>query len=101
MSGHEPIGYLASLLVLCTFCMRDMLALRAVAIASNVAFITYGALAGIYPVLMLHIVLLPMNLYRLREALQPAPLPSAGANHPSATPAEGSSHHIAPSRPAP
>lgn len=90
MSGHEPIGYLASVLVLLTFCMRDMLALRAVAIASNVAFITYGALAGIHPVLMLHITLLPMNLYRLREALQPAPLPSASAKHPSATPAEGS-----------
>ncbi|HYS12488.1 MAG TPA: hypothetical protein VEN28_04200 [Burkholderiaceae bacterium] len=58
MSSYEPIGYLASLLVLATFCMRGMIALRAVAIASNVAFVVYGWLVGIDPVLFLHLVLL-------------------------------------------
>ena len=67
MNACEPIGYLASLLVLATFCMRDMLALRMVAIASNVAFIVYGTLAGIGPVLLLHAVLLPVNVFRLFE----------------------------------
>jgi hypothetical protein len=70
MNAYEPIGYLASLLVLATFSMRDMVPLRVVAIASNVAFIAYGALAGISPVLLLHVVLLPMNTLRLAESIR-------------------------------
>ncbi|MEO8250250.1 MAG: hypothetical protein ABI589_12855 [Burkholderiales bacterium] len=68
---HESIGYLASLLVLATFCMRDMAALRLLAIASNAAFIAYGALADVRPVLLLHLVLLPVNLVRLAQAPKP------------------------------
>lgn len=70
MSTHELIGYLASLLVLATFCMSGMVALRAVAIASNVAFIAYAALVCISPVLLLHALLLPMNAYRLLQAMR-------------------------------
>jgi hypothetical protein len=69
MNSHEPIGYLASVLVLTTFCMRRMVVLRAVAIASNLAFISYGALADIDPVLLLHALLLPTNIYRLMQAI--------------------------------
>ncbi len=67
MTAFEPTGYLASMLVLATFCMRDMVALRAVAIASNAAFITYGAMADIGPVLLLHLLLLPVNVLRLAQ----------------------------------
>ena len=70
MNTHELIGYLASLLVLMTFCMSGMVALRTVAIASNVAFIAYAALVGISPVLVLHALLLPMNAYRLMQAVR-------------------------------
>lgn len=70
MNGHDLIGYLASAAVLLTFCMRDLVALRATAIASNVAFIAYAGLAGIEPVLLLHVLLLPINVYRLIEALR-------------------------------
>ncbi|MCX7782870.1 MAG: Ig-like domain-containing protein [Meiothermus sp.] len=69
MNPHEPIGYLASLLVLATFCMRDMSTLRLVAIASNLTFISYAVLADIDPVLLLHTLLLPINLYRLMQTL--------------------------------
>jgi hypothetical protein len=65
MNATEPIGYLASTLVLATFCMRHMLALRVVAIASNLAFIGYAALTGLHPVLLLHALLLPINVWRL------------------------------------
>jgi hypothetical protein len=65
---HETIGYLASALVLATFSARRMAVLRLLAIASNVAFIAYAALAGIGPVLVLHVLLLPMNLLRLLQA---------------------------------
>jgi hypothetical protein len=69
MDAPELIGYLASLLVLATFCMSGMVSLRAIAIASNVAFICYAALVGISPVLLLHALLLPMNIYRLLQAV--------------------------------
>jgi len=65
MSAIEAIGYLASALVLAAFCMRDMVALRCTAIASNLAFIAYGALADLGPVLVLHLLLLPVNVGRL------------------------------------
>ena len=67
MMGVDLIGYLASALVLATFCMRDMVALRCMAIASNLAFITYGGLADLGPVLLLHLLLLPVNTLRLRD----------------------------------
>ena len=63
----EGIGYLASLLVFCTFYMKTMIPLRCVAIASNVVFMTYGLTGRIYPVFVLHAVLLPLNLRRLRQ----------------------------------
>lgn len=70
MNAYEPIGYLAALLVLATFCMSGMVALRAVAIASNVVFLGYAALTGISPVLLLHALLLPMNVYRLLQIVR-------------------------------
>jgi len=65
MSAIEAIGYLASALVLAAFCMRDMVGLRCMAIASNLAFIAYGVLAELGPVLVLHLLLLPVNVLRL------------------------------------
>ena len=67
MSATDLLGYLAALLVLATFCTRRMVALRLLAIGSNVAFIAYALVAGIHPVLLLHALLLPMNVWRLVE----------------------------------
>ena len=58
-------GYTASLLVFVTFYMRTMIPLRIVGIASNVAFMTYGFGGHLYPVLILHAILLPLNCVRL------------------------------------
>jgi CRP/FNR family transcriptional regulator, cyclic AMP receptor protein len=60
-------GYLAAGLVLATFCTSSMGRLRSIALASNVAFITYGYLANLTPVLILHAILLPVNAYRLGQ----------------------------------
>ncbi|MCY7314741.1 MAG: hypothetical protein LH480_03745 [Rubrivivax sp.] len=65
MSGVDLIGYLAAGLVLATFCMRDMLALRTMAVASNLVFVCYGLLSGTGPVLALHLLLLPINVMQL------------------------------------
>jgi hypothetical protein len=63
----DAIGYLAAGLVLATFSMRSMTGLRCVAIASNLAFITYGYVGELMPVLLLHALLLPVNVVRLSE----------------------------------
>jgi hypothetical protein len=67
MNWPDGIGYLASLLVLTTFCMRTMLHLRVAAIFSNLAFLVYGFADNLYPVLLLHLVLLPLNVARFAE----------------------------------
>jgi len=63
-------GYVASALVLFTFVAKDMRLLRTLAIFSNLAFITYGTIEWLPPVLFLHLVLLPLNIARLREAVR-------------------------------
>src|SRR5215813_14804222 len=67
VSAIDGVGFAAAGLVLATFCMRSMSALRWVAIASNMAFIAYGYLDGLAPVLLLHVLLLPVNLCRLAQ----------------------------------
>lgn len=68
--GGQPIsaevwGWAASGLVLATFSMQSMRMLRLTAIASNLAFIGYGAYNQLLPILVLHAVLLPLNVWRL------------------------------------
>ena len=58
-------GYAASSMVLATFCMKTMRPLRILALASNVLFAVYAFCGGLYPVLILHVVLFPINLARL------------------------------------
>ena len=70
MQAMEVFGYLGALLTLATFSMKTMLHLRVVAIASNATFITYGLMGQVYPVLLLHTVLLPLNTWRLRQLLR-------------------------------
>jgi hypothetical protein len=69
MTLSDAAGYVASAMVLLTFMTKDMRLLRALAIASNVAFVTYGLLVWLPPVFCLHLLLLPINALRLREML--------------------------------
>ncbi len=66
----EIAGYLAAVLVFLTFYMKTMIPLRIIGICSNCMFILYGSLDGLYPVLVLHLILLPLNGLRLREMLR-------------------------------
>jgi len=65
MNAWNAVGFLAAGLVITAFCMKDILHLRIVAVASNVAFLAYGVALGLIPVWLLHLVLLPVNLIRL------------------------------------
>ena len=61
----DALGYAAAVVVLASFLMRSMVSLRLVAILSNVLFLSYGYLADIHPVFLLHAALLPINIARL------------------------------------
>jgi hypothetical protein len=61
-------GFAAAAMTLATFAQRAMLRMRITALFANVLFIVYGWLGPFYPVLVLHMILLPVNTIRLREA---------------------------------
>ena len=63
----DMVGYVAAFLVFSTFYVKKILTLRLIAISSNVAFICYAFGAGLYPIFILHSLLLPLNLYRIFE----------------------------------
>ena len=67
-------GWLSAVLVFSSFFMKTMVPLRTVAVCSNISFITYallglkyGVFGRVYPILVLHASLLPLNLVRLRQ----------------------------------
>ena len=65
MSWIDIVGYSAALAVLAAFCMSSIVPLRMVAILSNVLFALYGLSAHLYPVFLLHSILLPINVFKL------------------------------------
>jgi hypothetical protein len=66
--ASDLLGYSAAVLVLLTFLAQQIHTLRAIAIASNVLFIAYAIVAWLPPVLALHLMLLPINAWRLWQA---------------------------------
>lgn len=70
MSHAELLGYAAAACVFVTFYMKTMVPLRIAGIVSNFLFIGYGYAVDAYPVLILHLVLLPLNIVRLRQMLR-------------------------------
>jgi CRP/FNR family cyclic AMP-dependent transcriptional regulator len=81
---NNLLGWVASTLVFAAFCAREMLVLRLLAVASNLAFIGYGYGDRLWPILFLHAAMLPINLIRLRQ-LMTAPAASSQTARPSPT----------------
>jgi hypothetical protein len=63
----DLLGFAAAAAVLAGFCMNSIRNLRMAALASNVLFVLYGFLAHIYPVVILHLILVPINLQKLHR----------------------------------
>ena len=66
-------GWIASAFTLATFASCQGRTLRLCALAANAAFIVYGATAHLWPVLVLHATLVPINLWRLSQLRGQAP----------------------------
>ena len=65
MDCLELLGSLAAFLMFSTFYMKNMIPLRIIGMASNATFIIYAMNAQVWPLFVLHVVLLPMNFFRL------------------------------------
>jgi CRP/FNR family transcriptional regulator, cyclic AMP receptor protein len=70
MAWIEAIGYAAAASTLAAFWMRTMIPLRVAGITANFFFIAYGYFGALYPPLVLHLVLLPLNVVRLYQMQQ-------------------------------
>jgi ABC-type phosphate transport system auxiliary subunit len=70
MSIGDMLGWVAAGSVFSTFLARSMRPLRILAIISNIAFIAYGGLYHLWPIVGLHVSMLPVNVIRLRQAVE-------------------------------
>ena len=70
MRTQDVLGWAAAALTLLSFSCNDILRLRYVALSANAAFIAYGFTAKLWPVLALHFVLVPVNVWRLVQTRQ-------------------------------
>jgi len=61
------LGWVACALVFITFLAHEMRVLRTLAILSNIAFIAYGGLDHLWPIVALHIAMMPVNIVRLSQ----------------------------------
>ena len=60
-------GYAAVASSVITCAMKTMIPLRVVSMTCNALFIVYGFFGGIYPTLVLNLILLPLNTVRLQQ----------------------------------
>lgn len=66
----DILGYTGAALMIVMLAMRTMIPLRTVGIFNNILSALYGLLAGVYPMLIQHAILLPINGWRLFQMLR-------------------------------
>jgi hypothetical protein len=67
--AYASAGVAAALVIVSAF-VRTMIPLRWLAVGSNIGFIVYGLLQPNHLLVLLHVVLLPVNLWRVRQMVQ-------------------------------
>ena len=70
VSYIDLIGYFGGGVTLWGMYLKTMIPLRVGSVCGNVGFITFGFLAGSYPTLILHALLLPLNTFRLIQMIR-------------------------------
>jgi hypothetical protein len=61
----EIWGYISMVFVLLSMLMKDMKKLRIINSISCAMFIIYGVVLGAYPIVLLNVLVILINLYRL------------------------------------
>lgn len=65
MEWQEYVGYVGSFLMFSTFWMKTMIPLRLAGIAANCAMVVYATSMGLYPIVAMQSLMLPLNIFRL------------------------------------
>lgn len=65
----EVVGYVASVLVAISLMMSSILKLRVINLVGSAAFTVYGVLIHAYPVAVVNLIIVFINLYYLRQML--------------------------------
>lgn len=61
----DLVGYLGSVFVIISFLMKDIDILRIVSIIACFIFVIYGYLTGTTPTIVLNIIIIVLNFYKL------------------------------------
>ncbi len=67
MAISDVFGWLAAACMLATFHAESRERMRWCGLAANVCFIVYGAVQGLLPVVILHLLIFPINAKRLMD----------------------------------
>jgi CRP/FNR family cyclic AMP-dependent transcriptional regulator len=70
MTLVDLLGYSAAGAAIGTQSVRTMIPLRVLGLGTNVLFLSYAWLTGARPLFMLHLILLPLNAWRLYQMLK-------------------------------
>jgi hypothetical protein len=66
----EAIGFAGTGFTIVAYGMRHLVPLRIAAILSSLSFLTYGLCTQSYPLVVMEVILLPINTFRLLEVLR-------------------------------
>lgn len=67
MTLVEALGWAGAAMTIVTYAMRTMVPLRIAAITSNVLFLIYAIMIGSVPLIVMDLLLLPFNIWRLAQ----------------------------------
>jgi hypothetical protein len=67
MSNVEIFGYFSMFLVLLSMTMKDMWMLRLLNSVACACFVVYGFLIGSYPVMIMNVLVIGINLYKMHK----------------------------------
>lgn len=87
LGWQEFVGYVGSLLMFSTFWMRTMTPLRIAGLCGNLAMMLYAAMGGLWPMMVLQLLMFPVNIGRLvqiRRLVRRVARASAGEFRPDA-----------------
>lgn len=66
----EVIGYAGTGFTVAAYSAKRIIPLRITAILSSLSFLLYGLLTATYPLALMEVILLPINIFRLVELLR-------------------------------
>jgi hypothetical protein len=69
---RDMIGYAGTGFTIMAYSMRHMLPLRVAAVLSSITLLVYAVLTAAGPIIVMELILLPINSYRLFELLRPS-----------------------------